>query len=120
MAKKYASSLLFIASTLYLIKPCHSKTIHIVAVSPLEHGTGDYPPTSSWERGLEILPGAQIAIEVINQCRDVLPEDTLELIVIDSKHCRDEVNQDILLNLLDITFYQDVDIIGFIGAHCLA
>lgn len=75
-------------------------------------------PSLSWERGLEILPGAQIAVEHINQQKDVLPEHKLELKVINSITCKNELNQDLLLSFINFTYYHDVNTTGIIGSLC--
>ena len=54
---------------LVITPTCLSK-FKLLTVLPLKH---DSRPTSSWERGLEILPGAQVAIEQVNQ--DIMPPD---------------------------------------------
>ena len=50
-------------AVLILLPNCHPNHT-IITVLQLEHT--DFP-TLSWERGLEILPGAQVAIEHLNQ-----------------------------------------------------
>ena len=116
MTERYINfvCLLTVASLLYCIG--YSKQLQIAAVLPLEHGKSQ--PSLSWERGLEILPGAQVAIEHINQHEDILPGYKLELRVIDSATCKNELNKDLLLNFINFTFYHDVNIIGLMGSYC--
>ena len=102
------------ASLLYCM--CYSKQLHIAVVLPLEHARNQ--PSSSWERGLETLPGAQIAIEHINRREDILSGHDLELIVINSVTCKNELNQDLLSSFINFTFHHDVNSIGLIGSFC--
>lgn len=106
---------LLMAGLLLLLLPCCYSKLQVVVVLPLEHG--DWP-TSSWERGLEILPGAQLAIEHINQDHDILPGNQLELVVIDSGRCRKVLNKDLLIDFMNLTFYQDLNPIGIAGLLC--
>ena len=107
------------ASLLYCMTLCYSKQLHIAVVLPLEHSMVRNQPTSSWERGLEILPGAQIAIEHINQREDILPGHSLELNVINSVNCKNGLNQDLLVNFINFTVYQNVSsTIGLVGSFC--
>ena len=107
-----------VASLLYCM--CYSKRLQnnvIAVVLPLEH-TIENQPSSSWERGLEILPGAEVAVEYINQREDILPGHKLELKVINSITCKSELNQELLLSFINFTFYHDVNTIGLIGSLC--
>lgn len=106
------------ASLLCSISLCYTKQLHIAAVLPLEHTRGQ--PSSSWERGLEIIPGAQIAIEHINEREDILSGHSLELAVINSATCKEEFNQDLLLSLINFKFYDNINrsTIGLIGSFC--
>ena len=88
-----------------ILTPVLSK-LKILAVLPLEHGNR---PTSSWERGFEMLPGAQVAIEHINQDRNIIPDNELELEIVDSR------DQTLLIDLVMNIFYQDLNPIGIIG-----
>ena len=96
---------------------CFSEQLHnILAVLPLEHSRW---PTHSWERGLEILPGAQVAIEHINQKSNILNDDhTLALKVIDIRNCKNELNEYQLTDFINVTLYHDVNAIGVIGLFC--
>ena len=94
-----------------LLPSCYSK-FKLIAVLPLEPIDS---PTSSWERGLEILPGAQVAIEYLN--RDISSEYQLDLVTLDSGRCQKDYKE-LLINFLNLTFYQNLDQVGIIGLFC--
>lgn len=57
-------------------------TLRLIAVLPLTHPT--FP--AQWERGLEILPGAQLAVDEVNSLA-VLPGYEVELVLVDEAAC---------------------------------
>ena len=72
-----------------------------------------------WERGDELLPGAEIAVETINSRPDVLPELTLHTVVIDIGRCgKQNTDQNFLLEFVNLTFHQHLNIIGAVGIFC--
>ena len=88
----------------------------MIAVLQLEHTD---LPTLSWERGLEILPGAQVAIEHLNQYYNVSPEHQLELKVINSGKCTAEDHrEDLLIHFLNVTEHRNYSQIAVIGLFC--
>ena len=95
-----------------LLPICYSK-LKLIAVLPLEPTDS---PTSSWERGLEILPGAQVAIEYLNQ--NIPSENQLDLVTLDSGRCQKDYKKELLINFVNLTFYQDLDPVGIIGLFC--
>lgn len=75
-------------------------------------------PTAGWERGLEILPGAHIAAEIINNSSD-LQGHQLQLIPIDSGRCEYQVSQfKYLPQLINLTFNQGLNVKAAIGYLC--
>ena len=71
-----------------------------------------------WERGEEILPGAEIAVKNINRRPDLLPDETLHIVVVDIGGCGQQNNQNFLLEFVNLTFHQHLNIIGAIGIFC--
>lgn len=60
----------------------NATTLRLIAVLPLS-----YPPAPArWERGLEILPGARLAVDQVNSMA-VLPGYELEIAVVDEAGC---------------------------------
>ena len=109
-------SILQLTAILILLPPsCYPKHT-IIAVLPLEHTD---LPTLSWERGLEILPGAEVAIEHLNQYYNVSPEHQLELKVINSGKCTTEdYREDLVIHFLNLTERRNYSQIAVIGLFC--
>ena len=81
-------------------------THQILIVIPL----GDVKEsTTGWERGHEILPGAQIATEMINNNPNITYQ--LQLIPIDSGRCENSVSQfQYLPQLINVTLKQGLSV----------
>ena len=82
--------------------------ISMLVSLPLHQASG---PRTSWERGLEILPGALLAVNDINNDSSLFSGHTLKLLVVDSG--RDEF--EIVRHFVNLTFYQQVNITGLGG-----
>ena len=93
-----------------------SPLVHFLIILPLQDVKG---PTAGWERGLEILPGAQIAQEMINNS-SVLQGRRLQLIPIDSGTCSDsQVDRfKFLPQLMNSTLNQGLNVKAVIGLLC--
>ena len=63
---------------------CSSCPIKLIIITP-NHQT--HTPSASWERGLEILPGAEVAVKNINNREDILPSCNLTVQNISSGQC---------------------------------
>ena len=109
-------SILLLMAFLILLPPsCHSKHT-IIAVLELEHTD---LPTLSWERGLEILPGAQVAIEHINHYNNNISQHQFELEVINSRKCSAEnYNGDLVIDFLNLTRHLTSNQFALIGLFC--
>ena len=112
MAKLQVYQYIFLAILIIILPKCIS-CLQIVAVLPLNHTDR---PTSSWERGLEILPGAQVAIEFINQ--NLSQNNRFELLLLDSGTCRNEFKGKALIDFINLTLYRAPNLIGFVGLFC--
>ena len=58
-----------------------ASNVSLLIALPLHPTSG---PRVNWERGLEILPGAHLAVNDVNNDSTILPGHTLKLIVADS------------------------------------
>ena len=103
------AELTHLLAVLILLPNCYPEHT-IIAVLQLEHTD---LPTLSWERGLEVLPGAQVAIEQLNQYS---PEQQFELKVINSGKCEKEYKEELVIDFINFTMYQNR--IGVIGLFC--
>ena len=89
-------------------------THQILLVLPLQDIRG---PTAGWERGHEILPGAQIVTEMINSNSTIGYQ--LQLIPIDGGRCESSVSQfKFLPQLINSTFNQGLNAKVAIGFLC--
>ena len=59
-----------------------TSNISLIISLPLCYTRGS---DTSWKRGLEILPGAYVAVNGINNDSSILSEQSLQLIVVDSE-----------------------------------
>ena len=89
---------------------------HLIVGLPLTNNHSD-PATASWERGKEILPGAQIAVESINNRGDIFPQHKLHIIVVNIGRCGDQ-NYNFLLQYVNATYHQKINFIGAVGIFC--
>ena len=107
---------ILIAFLILLPPSCHPKHT-IIAVLELEHTSTDLP-TLSWERGLEILPGAQVAIEHINHYYNI-SQHQFELEVINSGKCSTEnYKEDLIIDFLNLTRHRNSSQFALIGLFC--
>ena len=114
MAKLMYSSILLLV--LILLPSCYPKHT-IIAVLPLNNELTELP-TLSWEKGWEMVPGAQVAIERLNQYYDITPEYQLELEVINSGKCTKEYNEEPVIDFLNLTEHRNFSQVGVIGLFC--
>ena len=71
-----------------------------------------------WDRGAEILPAAQLAVERINEDFNFLPEYHLELVPVDTGACTYDFNGEALINFLHQITQEDQHIVGVVGLFC--
>ena len=65
-----------------------SNVIRLLVMLPLSNNISQpQEGVQDWDKGLEILPGAQLAVEQINNSSSLLPGYTLELLIVDIEHC---------------------------------
>ena len=91
------------------------KDAYLIVGLPLEHKS---EPVAIWERGEEILLGAQIAVKNINSRPDVLSGQTLHVVEVDIGKCDQQNNHNFLLQFVNFTFLQDINLIGAVGIFC--
>lgn len=93
--------------------------LRIIAYVPMLHKSETVVPSHSyaWQRGWETICGAQIAVEMINKDASLLPNNTLELVPVDSLLCDD---YDSLATFLELVLQDKSrnNIVGMIGLFC--
>ena len=88
-----------------------SKVLQIIAIIPSMFGPGD----PQWTRGEEILPGAQLAINEINNTSDLLSGYQFEVIPVRVPKC--ELSEVIVPFVEELASNQN-NIIGIVGYFC--
>ena len=90
--------------------------LYLIVALSLEQ---DKETTTSWEKGREILPGAQTAVDAINNRSDILPGYNLHTIQVDIGRCGSQ-NHNFLLQYINVTYHQTISYIGAVGIFCPA
>ena len=104
----YRLEIFVLLATVLTLQVIADSNISILITLPLHPTSG---PRLSWERGLEILPGALQAVDDINNDSYFLSGHSLKLLVVDSG--RDEY--EIIQHFFNLTFYQEINIVGLGG-----
>ena len=86
---------------------------HLIIALPLQH---DNEPSASWERGKEILSGAQVQAATVNNSV-ILTQDKLLVTNADTRKCGSG-NFNYLVQLINSTTCQNVSLLGIIGMFC--
>lgn len=74
--------------------------------------------TEPWDRGLEILPAAQLAVEEINADPGLLQDVTLELCAVDIAHCQPDIfasNYEALVPFANIASDAHSNVLAVVG-----
>lgn len=100
----------------YRLANANSRDAYLIVGLPLQ--CKDESAAVIWERGEEISAGAQIAMEDINSRPDILPEHTLRIVEIDIGECGQQNNYNLLLEFVNTTFHQHLNVIGAVGIFC--
>ena len=104
-------SLIFI----FLVVPLHAReksTLHILALVPMVQGNETTLPVENWRRGWEMIPGANLAVDMINNDSTILQDTFLKLIIINS-NADDPFSS--LVDFLEVSKDGDNTIVATIG-----
>ena len=83
-----------------------------------------YPTTinctglTDWDRGMEMLSAAYLAVEKINNMSDILPSFTLKLVPSGTEVCRETVFPETLASFARYAVDLDCSIVGIVGLLC--
>ena len=92
------------------------KSMHLLVVLPLSQDGNEL--TASWERGKEILLGAAIALEAINNNSDIISgHKPLNVTLVDTGKCSDD-NFNYIIQLINSISDQNVIVLGIVGMFC--
>ena len=110
--------LAIICSNTRLISAHGHHELHLIVGLPLEQDL-DTEAAASWERGREILPGAQIAVDSINDEPDILPGHKINITVVDVGRCGvQNYYYNFLLRYINLSYQQNNNFIGAVGIFC--
>ena len=73
-----------------------------------------------WDRGTEILPAAQLAVERINEDLSFLPEYHLEIVPVDTGTCTSDFNSEAsaVINFIHQITQEEQHVVGVVGLFC--
>ena len=100
---------------------CGSKghySFQLLVMLPLEKASNAAAGIPQWDRGLEILPAAQLAADRINGDPNILPGYNLELIQVDTGLCTPQFHSEALVNFVRMVTKEDHHIVGIVGLFC--
>ncbi len=84
--------LAFGSLSLVNLTPCFAEirnntSLQVIAFVPMLRRKGATLPSYAWQKGWETIRGARAAVDAINTERTILPQNTLELVPVDSMLC---------------------------------
>ena len=92
-----------------------SETLYLLSLLSYPDPSGDPSLRPSLTNGKDIIPGAKLAIQEINNRTDILTNYKLELIVADDG-CN--INWKSIISLINNLYYEGKHIVGIIGPQC--
>ena len=99
---------------LLTVETCRGGVFQLLVVVNVEGGPG----VPRWDRGLEILPAAQLAVDKINRDPSILPGYQLALIQVDTGTCTHNFHSEGLINFVHQITQEENHIVGVIGLFC--
>ena len=102
----------------YLACATNTTTLRLLVMLNLRTHQGDRAWTPRWNRGLELLPAAQLAVERINQDPTILPGYNLELTELDTGTCDQGYPSDALFQFVNEITQEEQTLVGVVGAFC--
>ena len=108
------NKLILVLYAIFQTGTCSNCSIELIVITPNQQTN---TPSASWERRLEILPGAEVAVKNINERKDVLSGCDLTIQTISSGQYKcDRENFLYLENVLG--FYSHPNLAGLVKQFC--
>ena len=112
---KFSSILLFLLT----VETCRGRggngsVLQLLVVVDVEGGPG----VPRWDRGLEILPAAQLVVDKINRDPSILTGHQLALIQVDTGTCTYNFHSEGLINFVHQITQEENHIVGVVGLFC--
>ena len=111
---------LFVVLSLQVCPACaaNTTTLQLLVMLNLKIHQEDSAWTPKWNKGLELLPAAQLAVDRINQDPTILPGYNLELTELDTETCDHGYPSDALLQFVNVITQEEQHLVGVVGAFC--
>ena len=93
-------------------------TLRLLVMLNLKTHQEDSAWTPRWDRGLELLPAAQLAVDRINQDPTILPGYNLELTELDTGTCDHAYPSDALFQFVNEITQEEQHLVGVVGSFC--
>ena len=98
----------------------NTTTLQLLVMLNLETHQEDNAWTRRWDRGLELLPAAQLAVDRINQDPTILPGYNLELTELNTGTCDHGYPSDALFQFVNEITREKQHLVGVVGSFCTA
>ena len=120
MLDKSSSSISFIILSAQAHPACarNTTTLRLLVMLNLKTHQEDSAWTPRWNRGLELLPAAQLAVDRINQDPTILPGYNLELTELNTETCDHGYPSDALFQFVNEITQEKQHLVGVVGAFC--
>ena len=102
----------------YLSCATNTTTLRLLVMLNLKTHQEDSAWTPRWNRGLELLPAAQLAVDRINQDPTILPGYNLELTEVNTGTCDHGYPSDALFQFVHEIIQEDQHLVGVVGSFC--
>ena len=96
----------------------NTTTLRLLVMLNLKTHQEDSAWTPRWDRGLELLPAAQVAVDRINQDPTILPGYNLELTELDTRTCDHGYPSDALFQFVNEVTQEEQHLVGVMGGFC--
>ena len=112
---------------LLIAAPCEVESVHVESNGTVLHLLTLLPGLSSTnrstsvrDRGMELLPAAELAVEEINAREDILRNYTLKLIPAETETCDQNLITEALVNYVRYSTDDELNVVGILGLTCSA
>ena len=96
----------------------NTTTLRVLVMLNLKTRQEDSARTPRWNRGLELLPAAQLAVDRINQDPTILSGYNLELTELDTATCDHGYPSKALFQFVNEITQKEQHLVGVVGAFC--
>ena len=109
---------MILSTQAHLACATNTTTLQLLVILNLKTHQENIAWIPRWNRGLELLPAAQLAVERINQDPTILPRYSLELTELDTGTCDQGYPSDALFQFVNEITQEEQHLVGVVGAFC--